>query len=69
MSDLEETISFDELKVRAKSRIQIAESLGWTQIEYIYDDMWGGIYLGGINSNGEWGHVPEFIGSENDETK
>lgn len=34
-----------------------AEAEGWTNVYYVYDDEWGGLYLGGVNPKGEWAHV------------
>ena len=58
---MEEEVSFKQLEEKASVRINRAKALGWTQISYTYDDVWGGIYLGGVNPSGKWGHVPELI--------
>jgi hypothetical protein len=55
------TVSFKQLEEEASVRINRAKALGWTEISYTYDDMWGGIYLGGVNPSGKWSPVPELI--------
>jgi hypothetical protein len=40
------------------ARIEKAESLGWTNIIFVYDDDHGGLYLGGVDPDGKWGSIP-----------
>ena len=65
----EESVSFGsrncELEQRDLPRIEAAEAAGWTDVHYVYDDLWGGLYLGGIDPTGKWGHVPETPNAEN----
>ena len=44
--------------------IEAAEALGWTDVRFVYDDVYGGLYLGGVNAKGEWGHVPRTTNLE-----
>jgi len=41
----------DMFKIERKQ----AEDLGWTEIKVVYDDMYGGCYIGGIDpQDGKW---------------
>jgi len=48
-----------EMEQSVIKRIEEAEALGWTDVHFVYDDVHGGLYLGGIDPHGNWGHVPE----------
>jgi len=42
-------------------RRELANSLNWTDVQWVYDDMYGGVYLGGINPLTKiWDHVPKM---------
>lgn len=60
----EESFSFGErnrdLEQQNLSRIKAAEDSGWTDLKFVYDDIFGGLYLGGIDPNGKWGHAPDI---------
>lgn len=45
-------VKFDDM---FKEERKQAEALGWTEINVVYDDMYGGCYLGGIApEDGKW---------------
>lgn len=62
-----------DLERLAITRIERAELLGWTDVRFVYDDEYGGLYLGGVDQNGEWGHVPNInnlnVNYQNDPNK
>ena len=50
-----------DLSTHPDPRIPIAKELGWTDVHLVYDDQYGGLYLGGINPAGKWQEVPKEI--------
>ncbi len=58
MTDETESINLDtyDMPIREK-----AKELGWTDVKWTYDDVYGGIYLGGLNPlTKKWEKVPEM---------
>lgn len=61
-NDKNKPVSFGErhcdLEQQNIARIEKAESLGWTNVHFVYDDDYGGLYLGGTDPDGKWGIAP-----------
>jgi len=58
MTDETESINLDTYDMPRREK---AKELGWTDVAWTYDDIYGGIYLGGVNPlTKEWDKVPHM---------
>ena len=52
--------TFDEILKRESDLVNEAKKLGFYNIKVAYDDINGGLYIGGVRDDGEWTNLTEI---------